>query len=394
MGNQDSARRCPGVCYTGLSVFDIERIRQEFPITEEGLYLNHASVGPIPRRAQQAMEELNAEHLRISLTLYEQWHVRYRQVREQAARLLHTTADHIAFIKNTSEGLSFASNGIDWRDGDNVVLPEIAFPSTFYAWKPLADRGVEMRLVPAQGKRIRVDDIRALINDRTRAISVDSVHFDSGFRHDLAAIAELCRAHDLLFVVDGIQGVGALDLDVQACGIDLMSASAHKWLMGPLGIGILYCSERALERLKVNMVGWRSVRNPHQYDAYQFELVPTAQRFEAGTENSVGIYGLGGTLDLIHEIGINTIETRVLGLCEFLCAGLQRKGYEIVTPRGAGECSGIVVFTTGTPDSNEALYTRLTDAQAHVSPRGDGIRVSPHYYNTEDELEQFLEILP
>lgn len=369
-------------------MIDIDRIRGEFPITERVVYLNHAAIGPIPRRSQQAMAEAIEEYLVLDRA---RWADRDRHVRARSAALINARPDQIAFIKNTSEGLSLAANGIDWRAGDNVIVPADDFPSVVYPWLNLADQGVDARLIAARDGRILFDDIAAAVDGHTRAIAISTVQFKTGFRCDLAPIGDLCRAHDLLFVVDGIQSLGALGCDVQACGIDVLAADAHKWLMGPQGVGIFYCSDRALERLKVRSVGWLSVREPFQFLPH-IDLLPDARRFEPGSENSIDIFGLGGTLDLIMELGIDAIEARVLALTDLLCEGLAHKGYRVRSPRGAHERSGIVIFDSALHQTDN-IFQRLMAENVIVSVRAGGIRASPHYYNTEAEVEQLLCLL-
>jgi cysteine desulfurase / selenocysteine lyase len=373
-------------------MFDLERVRQEFPITTEVAFLNHAAAGPIPRRSQQAMNEVIDDYVHHALLHHDEWQGRTQRVREQSARLLNARPDQIAFIKNTSEGLSLAANGIDWRAGDNVVVPADDFPSVVYPWLNLAAAGVETRTVAARGGRVLLEDLQDAVDGRTRAIAISTVQFKSGFRSDLAAVGTLCRQHDLLFVVDGIQSLGALALDVVACGIDVVAADAHKWLLGPLGIGIFFCSDRALERLKVRTVGWLAVQDPYAFH-YHLDLLPDARRFEPGSENAIGIYGLGGTLDLIEEVGMAAIEARVLSLTDQLCAGLHERGYQVLSPRGERERSGIVIFASPA-HSTASLFERLSAERIVVSVRGGGIRVSPHYYNSEDEIAHVLETLP
>lgn len=369
-------------------MIDLAAVRAEFPITEHSVFLNHAAVGPIPRLAKRWMDAAIEEYLTLER---EKWDGRTLVVRKLAASLLNARPDQIAFVKNTSEGLSLVANGIDWRAGDNVVVHGDDFPSVVFPWQNLAGAGVETRLVAARDGRVLVDDLADAVDGRTRAIAISTVQFKTGFRCDLAAIGQLCRDRDLLFVVDGIQSLGALALDVEACGADVVVASAHKWLLGPQGIGLLYCSDRALARLKVRTVGWLSINNPFAFD-YRLDLLPDARRFEAGSENAIGVYGLGGTLMLIYEHGIGAIEARVLGLTDLLCDGLVQRGYRVLSPRGEHERSGIVIFVGEQP--TDALFTRLTEAGIVVSVRGGGIRVSPHYYNSEEEIARLLEALP
>lgn len=370
-------------------MIDVARVREEFPIVGQSVYLNHAAVGPIPRRSQAWMDRAIEEYLVLER---EGWEARTQRVRELSAALINARTDQIAFIKNTSEGLSLAANGIDWRAGDNVVVHDSDFPSVVFPWQNLAEQGVETRRVAAREGRVLVDDLADAIDGRTRAVAISTVQFKTGFRCDLAAIGQLCRDHDLLFIVDGIQSLGALTLDVRACGADVVAADAHKWLLGPQGIGIFYCSDRALARLKVRTVGWLSINDPFKFD-YTLDLLPDARRFEPGSDNTIGICGLGGTLELIDELGMGAIEARVLALTEQLCEGLTRQGYRVVSPRGERERSGIVIFDSDRHPT-EALFERLTAERIMVSVRGGGIRVSPHYYNTEEEIAQVLATIP
>ncbi|MCB0000397.1 MAG: aminotransferase class V-fold PLP-dependent enzyme, partial [Anaerolineales bacterium] len=236
------------------------------------------------------------------------------------------------------------------------------------------------------------DHFRQAIDGRSRILAVSYVQYSSGFRSDLAKLGQLCRDHDMLLVVDGTQAVGAMQIDVTAAGVDVLAVSAHKWMLGPLGIGFMALSDRALERLAVKKVGWLSVRNPFQFN-YVLDLLPTAERFEPGTANSPGIFGLGATVEMLLATSQARIEARILALTDLLCAEVERHGYEVITPRGVGEKSGIVIFRSGRHDS-QMLLERLTAVNIAVSLRNGGIRVSPHFYNTEAEIEQLVAQLP
>jgi cysteine desulfurase / selenocysteine lyase len=358
-----------------MGEFDLAAARGEFPITGECVYLNHAAVGPIPRASKRWMAQAIDEYLVLDR---EQWAGRTRVVRKLCAWLINARP--------------LAANGIDWRAGENVVVHADDFPSVIFPWLNLAEQGVETRRVAARAGRVRVDDIADAIDARTRAVAISSVQFKTGYRVDLAAIGQLCRDRDLLFIVDGIQSLGALALDVAACGADVVAADAHKWLLGPQGIGLFYCSDRALDRLKVRTVGWLSMREPFLFD-YRFDLLPDARRFEPGSENTIGICGLGGAIELIAAFGKAEIEARVLALTELLCEGLARRGYRVASPRGERERSGIVIFTSPRHPTEE-VFARLAAERIVVSVRGGGIRGSPHYYNSEEEIARLLDALP
>lgn len=368
---------------------DRDALRAEFPSTEVAVHFDHASISPISRRAAEAMRGAAAAYTRLG---YQQsWRDDAETVRHQLARLVNSTPDNIAFTQNTSTGLSLAANGLDWRPGDNVVLAEREFPSNYYPWMNLARRGVRVRTVPAPAGHAAVDDLAAALDERTRVVAVSAVQFSNGHRYDLAAIGELCRAHDVLFVVDGTQAVGALALDVERCGIDLLAVSAHKWMLGPAGIGFVHVSDGGLERIHPDIVGWLSVRQPFAFD-YRLDLPADARRYEAGTENAIGIAGLGAAVSLFLEHGVDRVERDVLELTDLLCERLVATGHEIVSPRAPGARSGIVIFRSPTVPADE-LHERLRAAGVNCAPRGGGVRFSPHFYNDVDDVERALSAL-
>ncbi len=372
---------------------DIEEIRNGFPVTRNWIYMNHAGIAPISQSVYRAMDGMLQDVTRNGMTNLPGWDDVCSRTRESAARLIGADASEIAFVKNTSEGILMAANGLTWRQGDNVVIPDRGFPANVYPWLNLRSQGVEVRRVPEVDGRIPLDDLLNAVDDRTRVLSVSSVEFASGFRHDLREIGRFCRSRGVLFFVDVIQSLGALPLDVADAEIDFVSADAHKWLLGPEGIGVFYCSRRARRRLRVVNLGWANVVEPRDFLSYDTTLLPDSQRFECGTLNTVGIHGLGAGLDLLLRIGIENIESRVLSLTDQLCAGLEDKGCRVVSSRAPGERSGIVVFHHSRFDS-ESIFQKLSDARVVCAIRGGGIRLSPHFYNTEEEVDRVLDAIP
>jgi len=375
-----------------LSTDSLEELRSLFPVTERYAYLNHASTGPFPTPVVEAMTSMMAQR---------QWREdadlgwlddRVAEVRELVARLLHATADEIAFVASTSHGLNIVAAGLDWQAGDNVVCAETEFPANVYPWLNLRRRGVRVRFAKAREGRIPLESISAQMDDRTRLVAISFVEFFTGYRNDLAAVSELCRRHGALLCVDGIQGLGVLPLDVNACGVDFLAAHAPKWLLGPCGIGFLYCRSERLPELDLAMAGWRSVVQQDEYFSYESDWFPTARRFEIGSLNHLGLAGLGASLDLLLGVGIERIEERVLLLTDRLMVELKRKGYRVITPPGRQERAGIVSFVPGDEDPEE-LAARLKGAGVVVSARGPGIRVSPHFYNSDCEIDALMQAL-
>ena len=368
--------------------------RAEFPVTENYIYMNHAGVAPLSCRVRDAMTAFVEDATVHGAVHVEIWAEMAEECRVAAARLLNADAAEIAFMKNTTQGILLAANGIDWCAGDNVVTTAVEFPANVYPWWSLKERyGVETRMVPEREGCIDVADIADAIDARTRAVTISHVEFASGFRNDIQAIGELCRARDIWFVVDAIQSLGAIEVDVKAAHVDILAADGHKWLLAPEGAAIFYCAAEKLERLINTNIGWASVVNPRDFLNYELIQKPDATRFEEGSYNSVGLYGLRAAVALLLDVGIANVEERVLGLTARLMAGLEAKGYRVITPKADGSRAGIVIFESPrhSPAEMEAL---LRNERIITAARGSGIRVSPHFYNTASEIDRLLEVLP
>ena len=372
---------------------NLDRIRLEFPVVQRCTYLNHAAVGTLPTRAREAVRAYVEDFNEHAASNYRDWEAAIETARSRAARLINATPEQIAFVKNTTEGLCFAANGIDWRSGDNVVLNDLEFPSNVYPWLNLAQYGVETRMVESVDGRLTVDSIAERIDGRTRAVSISHVEFGNGFRNDLAAIGALCREQDVCFVVDAIQSLGQTPVDVEEMSIDLLTADGHKWLLSPEGIGIFYCAPHLTDRLRLYETGWNSVADAGNYDAYDPTPAPTARRFECGSHNTLGIHALGASLDLLLEVGIEAVQERLRLLTDRLVDGLRDAGYRVLSPRGASEWSGIVTFDSPVHET-EALHRTLRSHRIIGARRGGGIRISPHFYNTEEEVLRVVDALP
>jgi selenocysteine lyase/cysteine desulfurase len=264
-------------------------LRRQCPVATRWAYFDHAAVAPLTERARQTLVEWAAD-LAENGDVHDGTRVRrVEEVRALAARLLNADPLDIAFIKNTSEGIGIAAEGLPWQVGDNVVTAEDEYPANLYPWMNLAGRGVELRRVPSRDGRILLDDLRAAIDGRTRLVSLSYVEYASGFRNDLDAIGGLCREEGILFFVDAIQGLGVLPLDVRKTPIDFLSADGHKWLLGPEGAGLFWIRRELVERLHPVGVGWNSVIDSRNFDHVEFRLKPNAGRWESGSLNVGGI---------------------------------------------------------------------------------------------------------
>ena len=368
--------------------------RSEFPVTETYIYMNHAGVAPLSRRVREAMAGFIEDATVNGAVNAEGWAETAEVCRGAAAQLINADTTEIAFMKNTTQGILIAANGIDWQEGDNVVTTAVEFPANVYPWWSLKERyGVQTRMVPERDGRISIEDIAAAINTRTRALTISHVEFASGFRNDIHALGELCREHDIWFILDAIQSLGAIEVDVKSCNVDILAADGHKWLLAPEGAAIFYCADERREQLINTNIGWASVVNPRGFLDYDLTQKPDATRFEEGSYNSVGLYGLNAAIDLLLDIGLPTIETHILELTAGLIAGLEAKGYRVITPKKDLERAGIVIFESAQHTPAE-IYEMLHAKNIITAERGSGVRVSPHFYNTPSEIERLLEVLP
>jgi selenocysteine lyase/cysteine desulfurase len=367
----------------------IEKYRREFPVVENYIYLDHAGVAPISLRVRSAVEVFFRESTEGGAFHSPEWAHRVNEVRTNCARLIHAGPDEIAFVKNTSHGLSLVAEGIDWKAGENILFYEREFPSNSYPWQNLKRKGVEARLVPSRNGRVQIEDIERLIDSRTRMVAISSVQFSNGFRIDLKRLGSLCRDRNILLCVDAIQSLGVFPMDVRECNVDFLSADAHKWLLGPEGIGIFYCRRGLAEGINPPLIGWKSVVNELDFDRPRLVLKRNAQRFEEGSMNLMGIFGLGAAVELLLEAGIEDIEQRVLDLGDRIIEEADKRGFETLTPRERHERGGNVTFQ-GRFDL-EAVRNGLREKGIMVNVRGGGLRVSPHFYNIESDIEKLFE---
>jgi cysteine desulfurase/selenocysteine lyase len=365
--------------------------RREFPITERLVHLNHAGVSPVSRRVAAAVSAFITDATSVDAAIQRRWSERCEQVRASFAHLVGAHADEIAFVKNTSEGLSLVAAGVDWRPGDNVIAVDGEYPSNVYPWFGLRRWSVETRLVRPVGGRVRVEEVRALTDDRTRLVAVSFVDWSSGARTDLPPLGEFCHTRGIIFCVDGIQGVGAVQLDVERAGIDCLAVGGHKWLLAPEGHGCLFVSRRVADRVASVLHGWKSVTDADTYLPYHFTPRPDAARFEPGSPSVLGTYALGAAIDLLLEVGPELVAHRLVEVTDRLAGGLRARGAEIVSPWGAGARSGIVVFRLG--NDPHRLCSELIRRGFIVRVRSNGIRVAPHFYNNEEDIDRLLAAL-
>lgn len=372
-----------------------DQIRALFPITQRSIYLNHAAVSPPPIPTIAAVQSQLQDVVENGSLNYRSWIAVKEQARSLAAELIGARTDQIAFMRNTSDGLSTVANGLHWRAGDNLVTFRKEFPSNIYPWLRLRDAfGVEVRMCEERNGRIDLDELISLIDPKTRLVAISQVQYASGFRSDLERIGRAARAHDALLVVDVIQAMGVIPTNVEAELIDVAAAAGHKWLLTPEGVGLLYLSDRARERLEPTLVGWVSVPDPEDYGNFEQGWNRGALAWETGTGPSALIHGLDASLRFLVETGVGRIANHLEQLTDYLCERLQGRNYQIVSSRHASEKSQIVCIQNRAGLSSISLYSHLKTRNIITAPRGDRLRVAPHLYNTFGEMDDLVNALP
>jgi len=372
-----------------------ETLRALFPVTDRANYLNHAAVSPPPNTTIEAIQSQLRDVAENGSVNFRNWIAVKQRTRQLLAGMLGAHPEQVAFLRNTSDALSTVANGLDWRPGDNIVTFRNEFPSNIYPWLRLRDAfGVEVRMCEERDGRIDLDELIGLIDERTRLVAISHVQYASGFRADLERIGLAARAHDALLVVDVIQSLGVVPLDVEAQLVDVAAGACHKWLLTPEGVGWLYLSARARERIRPTLVGWTSVPSPEDYSNFEQGWNAGTLAWETGTAPTALIHGLEASLRLLTETGVERIQDHLETLTDYLCERLKNTHYDVVSPRRTGEKSQIVCIRHSAGLSSMALYGHLKKRNIITAPRGDRLRVSPHLYNTLEEIEEFLEALP
>lgn len=361
----------------------------DFPVAQNLLYLNHAAVAPLVKPAADAMVALAQDACNWGSLHYDKWLDAYEGLRVAAAKLIGAHRDEIALVKNTSEGIATVALGIDWCPGDKVVAFREEFPSNFYPWQRLENQGVRVEWLSIYDSLETID--KAATGARLLAISY--VNYLSGYRVDIEAIGEICARRGCLYLLDAIQGLGALPLDVRRCRIHALAADGHKWLLGPEGCGVLYIQKDLLDQIEPVEFGWTNSVSYLDYASRDMTLRPDAARYECGTLNTIGTFGLRASIEYLNAIGIEPIAAAVLAVADRIDEGVRAKGYELCAPRTAGTGSGVVSFRKDGHDAR-LLVKLLRDHGIVSAPRQGWVRTSPHFYIAPGEIDRMLALLP
>jgi cysteine desulfurase / selenocysteine lyase len=367
----------------------LQNFRQLYPHTQKGVvYLNHAAVSPLSTRVVRAQTQHLQDRSSGKIETFFDDLVQIEETKRCIQKLIHAESyRRIALTGNTSDALNIVASGIDWKPGDRILLNDQEFPANIYPYYHLKSQGVEIDVMRCPDGRVTPELIYSFLQPRTKMLALSAVQYLSGYRAELALLGDLCRSKGIMFVVDGIQALGAIQLDVQAMKIDAIAAGSPKWLMGPQGIGFLYLTEELQARIHQKNLGWLSVENPFDFNNWDQPLDPNARRYEGGTVNIPGMWGLHASLSTILEIGQEVIESHILGLTQVLIDQFAHdENTRLFSPAVLNERAGIVTINLPKNVDPTKAFEQLTRREVYISLRNGKFRFSPHFYNTRDEI--------
>lgn len=363
-----------------------------FNLDDDIIYVNHAAVAPWPQASVQAVKNFADENGRVGSRHYMRWIKVEQELKQRLASLINaTSADEIALLKNTSEGLSVIAYGLDWQAGDNIIIAAEEFPSNRIVWESLASKGVTVQLVDLAGSSDPEQLLINHINSRTRLLSISGVQYASGLRMDLQRLGTTCQANGILFCVDAIQQLGAIQFDARAIHADFVVADGHKWMLGPEGLALFYCRRELLPLLKLQQFGWHMVENMADFSKMdQWQAAHSARRFECGSPNLLAAHALHASVGLLLTTGMANIEQQVLQKVQNLISLFRNiQGVTILSPTQIQRHAGIFTFSTG--ENDPLLYQHLVERGVVCALRGGGIRFSPHFYTPDSKLETLAQ---
>jgi selenocysteine lyase/cysteine desulfurase len=371
---------------------NLDEVRALFPHTAENItYFNHASNSPIHNRIKERLFEYLEERNHKMIVNFDKSLVASKNAKIKLSEMLGCTPDRISWAENVSSGTSSIVQGIKWNTGDRIILNDLEFPSNVYPFLNLKSEGVEIDFVKSRKGKVSVEDYEKLITPKTKLISVSLVQFLSGFRIDVKRLGEICKERGILFVVDGIQGAGVVNINIKESNIDLFTGGSHKWLMSLQGTGYFYISKKLQDMVHQRNVGWTSVAAPWDLLDYDLTLREDADRFQNGTLNFIGITALDESLNLYKEFGMENVERNVLSNTEYFINKLSEGGIKTLLENvSLNDLSGIVTIE---PENPKRLFINLEKKKIFCSLREGKIRFSPHFYNTKEEIDFVIEEL-
>jgi selenocysteine lyase/cysteine desulfurase len=367
---------------------DMEKTREQFPVTKNKVFLNHAAQSPLPKPVVDAIGKYTNEFLNFGTTSTDT----NDDGKPYFARLIGARPEEIALIENTSMGLNIVANMLHYPPGSKIVTTDLEYPSVVYPWlrKGL---GVKLHYVKNVDGKVLLDDMEKAVDDKTVAAAISHVEYSNGFRHNLRVLSEIVHEHGAYLIVDAIQSVGTMPIDVKRDDVDFLMASCYKWLLSPPGAAYLFVKDELIERFEPPFVGWASVdqqvfETVDPWDIWSLSLSKTASRFQIGTSSIISLVGATVAMKMLLDFGTENIQRRIKKLTDHLIGSVEDLGLKLQTPQEKPCRSGIVNFRINRP---KKLADRLNKKGIVVSARSNGIRVAPHYYNTEQEVDRLME---
>lgn len=369
-----------------------EQARSFFPYLDNGIiYFNHAATGPVSKLVKDRISNLLDEKSNNNFDDYEAFLNVASETKELLAKLLNCEADRIAFVDNTTNGLNILAQSMHWEKGDRILLNDVEFPANVYPYLNLKQKGVEIDFVKSINGIVTAEQIIDSIKPQTKLVSVSFVQFLSGYKIDLKKIGSYCRKNNIVFCVDAIQGLGAVNLDVEESSIDFLSCGTQKWMLGLHGLGFIFIKESLQQKINPAFIGWLSVNDSWNLLDYKFALKSSADVFQGGTLNTFGIYALNSSLKLFTEFGFDKVETEVIKNSRYFIKRLLNSGFEpILKNCSESELSGIVTIK---PENPELVLSKLLKRKIFCALREKYIRFSPHFYNTSQEIDAVVDEL-
>ena len=369
--------------------------REEFPLTEEWTYLNHAAWGPFPTRTIEAVQNYAASWASPPDVPGDYSGSVIRACKEGIAELAGGSSDNVAFVGSLADGMNLLGNGLDWQPGQNVLIPRQEFPSVVYPFLNLERKGVEVRFIEQNAEgRTDLGHFEAAMDENTRAVAISHIEWADGFRNDLKTLGSLCRERGIELFVDATQSLGAHPIDLEETGVTAIAAHGYKWLLASFGNAVVVFNKGAVERIYPTYVGRLSVEADDEDHNWQLNLLPTADRYRTGGPNIMSLTAMRASLTMLREATPAAMSEQSIRIAGLVAEGLENAGYQIVSDRSPEHRSQIVTFSTGDRDRNAALIGELEERNVSVALRGGCVRVSPFFYNTEEDVEGLLEALP
>jgi len=371
----------------------IDELRAQFPVIKRYTYLNHAAVGPLPQRVLDEVSRINQDKGYSGGLHWMDWEEEAEETRKIIARFINADPEEIAFAQNTSAGLSTIANGINWEKTDNIVINDLEFPSNIFPWQIQAKRhGLVTKTVQQRNEELAIEDFEEQIDRHTKIVAVSHIQFSNGFKVDLQRLSKLAHENGGYVVTDAVQSLGQMPIDVKKLDVDFLATSGYKWLLSPIATGFLYIKKELIDEIEPSIVGYRTDENYHEYSYRTIRPALTARRFEHGQINFPGIAGMRAAIELLDSFGIYNIEKRIRKLVDHLIADISElRGLKVLSSMKPEHRNGII--KVGGLDNPDDVVKKLKEENIVISSRAGGLRISPHFYNTEKEIEQLLDVL-